>query len=149
MYQDRLLNDEQKLEKCIKLHDELHLNYVTISMLAIVCLRKGLRLIIENPYTQPHYLTSYWCVKPKVIDKNRRMRGDWQNKPTQYFFIGCNPEDNICFDEVEDAEHRSHNTMRNQVKRSMINPNYANRFIREFIIDGKKKQEITIFDLMR
>ena len=36
-----------------------------------------------------------------------------------------------------------------QVQRSMISPDYANRFIREFILDGEEKPKIeqkTIFD---
>ncbi len=34
-----------------------------ISQLVIVCIRKNIKLIIENPYTQPHYLSTYWCFK--------------------------------------------------------------------------------------
>ena len=61
----------------MKLHDELHELYELISMLVVIAERKGLKMIIENPYTQPHYLTTYWCIKPSLIDKNRRNDGDY------------------------------------------------------------------------
>lgn len=43
----------------MKLHNELHELYELISMLVVVAEKRGLQMIIENPYTQPHYLTSY------------------------------------------------------------------------------------------
>ena len=40
---------EQKLEYDLKLHEELHELYELVTMLAIICVRGGLPLIIENP----------------------------------------------------------------------------------------------------
>ena len=67
-------SDEQKLEYNIKLHKELHKNYLLISKLVIVFLKKRIPLIIENPYSSRHYLQRYWCLKPKVIDYGRSER---------------------------------------------------------------------------
>lgn len=80
--QQKNWDDIKKLEYSMKLHDELHELYELISMLVVVAEKRGLQMIIENPYTQPHYLTSYWCIKPSMIDKNRRMDGDYFEKPT-------------------------------------------------------------------
>lgn len=55
------------------------------------CESRGLRLIVENPYSVNHYLTHWFPYKPSVIDRNRTMRGDYFIKPTQYFFINCVP----------------------------------------------------------
>lgn len=70
-------SDEQRLEYVLQHHKELHTNYTIITELVIICLRKGIKLIIENPYSTQHYLQRYWCLKPKVIDYNRRDRGDY------------------------------------------------------------------------
>ena len=57
--------DEQKLEYSMKLQEELTELYCLISKMVIVCLRKELRMIIENPYSGQHYLKRYWCIKKK------------------------------------------------------------------------------------
>lgn len=66
--------------------------YVLLYKLIAVCDMRGLRLIIENPATQPHYLlfaTNF--IKPTFIDKDRALRGDYYHKPTAYWFINCEP----------------------------------------------------------
>ena len=123
----------KKLENNIKLHEELHQMYCLISKLAIVCLKKGLPLIIENPYSEEHYLTRYWSVRATIIDTDRRLSGDNFKKPTQFFFIGREPSNNLVFEAVKIGK-RDRVIYCSKVERSMIAPEYANRFIREFII---------------
>ena len=135
---------EQKLGYDLKLHDELHSLYSYITKLVIICTRKNIPLIIENPYGSQHYLTRYWCIKPAFIDKNRFLNGDYYEKPTQYWFINCEPKENFIFESLEYVEKKAINNAKKcgnlsrQKMRSMIHPQYANRFIREFIIDEKK-----------
>lgn len=133
--------DTQKLNYSMQLHKELSRNYDLISKLALICIKRGLRCVIENPYTQPHYLTNFWCIKPKLIDKNRRDNGDYMEKPTQYFFLGFEPKQNLVFEPLEYCELRVHERMKPKdglsraTMRSMIHPQYANRFIRQYLID--------------
>lgn len=124
---------EQKLEEDIILHNQLNDLYCLITKLVIICVRKNLRLIIENPYSSTHTLTEYWCIKPKIIDVDRTRRGDWFKKPTQYWFINCEPKHNFIFGKEKQCETKI-NALCGTVERSMINPIYANRFIREFIL---------------
>lgn len=124
----------KKLRYSMKLHTELHDLYMLLSMLVCVCITRGLKLIIENPYTQPHYLTSYWCMRPDVIDKDRRLNGDYYKKPTQYWFVNCKPSQNFIFEPIEYVDQKIIDQTRTQVERSLIHPQYANRFIREFIL---------------
>lgn len=133
-YQMAKYSDIKKLECDLKLHKELSNNYELITKMAIICLKRGIRLIIENPLTQPHYLTMYWCLKPSILDRDRTERGDAQTKPTQYWFIGCQAENNIIFEPLDYVEHTRHLDTRNATKRSLIHPQYASRFIREFIL---------------
>lgn len=96
--QQKKWTDEQKLEYDLKLHKELDLMYETVTKLAIVCIRKKIPLIIENPYSTTHYLVKYWAIPSKVIDKDRTLRGDYFEKPTQYWFINCEPKYNMILE---------------------------------------------------
>lgn len=126
----------KKLSYNLKLHEELNKNYQLITKLVIVCIDRNIPLIIENPYGEQHYLKRYWCIKPKVIDMNRRDEGDYYTKPTQYFFINCEPKNNFIFEPLELVEYKTVDSQ-NTVNRSMLHPQYANRFIRTYIIDEK------------
>ena len=141
LFQQKNWNDIQKLEYSMKLHEELNQLYILISKLFSVCLRGGWRMIVENPYTAPHYLTTYFPVKPKVIDKDRSAEGDYYKKPTQYWFLNCEPENNLVMEpltyvkrhKISHAERMEVGSNR-RVKRSMIHPQYAERFIKRFVL---------------
>ena len=140
-YQCKSMNDEQKLSYDLKLHDELSKLYKLVTKLAIVCIRKNIPLIIENPYSTTHYLVKYWAIPYTILDTDRTLNGDYYKKPTQYWFINCEPKNNFIFEPIEKVEQRIIATQKNEngidrtVLRSMIHPQYANRFIREFILD--------------
>ena len=132
--------DERKLVSDMDLHEELHRNYLLISELAVLCIRRNLKLVIENPITQPHYLTLYWCIQPKVVDKDRTLNGDYMKKPTQFFFINCEPKNNVLFEPIEYVPQRVHERIRvtdksRQTLRSEMHPQYAERFIKQYLID--------------
>lgn len=134
-------SEEKKLNYDLKLHDELHKLYCLITKLVIISLRNNIKLIIENPNGSQHYLCRYWPIKPKIIDKNRYENGDYYKKPTQYFFINCEPKNNFIFEPLEFVERKTiTNTKKEkninyQKMRSLIHPQYARRFIKEFILE--------------
>lgn len=132
--QDKKKTLKEKLAQDLRLHSELSENYELITKLVMVCIDKKIPLIIENPYGEQHYLKRYWCLKPSVIDKNRKLEGDNFKKPTQYWFINCEPKNNLLFEPLKLVEHKTITEL-NTVERSMINPQYANRFIRTYILD--------------
>ena len=145
---------EQKMEWDMKLQKELTANYLLVNKLFILCMHKGIRLIMENPYSEEHYLRRYWCYSPAIIDKDRRERGDYFAKPTQYWFLNCKPSFNFIFEaqNYNAIQHKSTSAVEwisagvmeretgikctQRVARSMIHPQYANRFIREFILEA-------------
>ena len=139
-YQMKTWSTSQKLRYAMKLHDELHELYELLSMMVCVCLERDLRLIIENPYTQPHYLTTYWCIKPSLIDKDRSLNGDYYKKPTQYWFINCEPEKNFIFEPILNVDTyrvdggKRRDDCDRKVQRSLMHPQYANRFIRQKLL---------------
>lgn len=142
---------EDKMKYCMGLQGELTEMYELVNKLFIICIRKGLRLIMENPYSEEHYLRRYWCIPATLIDRDRRQRGDYYKKPTQYWFMNCKPCNNFIFEAqtinavpLKDANRKmsagkfkKHTDIDCTLKvaRSMIHRDYANRFIREFILD--------------
>lgn len=133
-FQMKNWSNEQKLENDIQLHRELSNLYEIITKLAIVCIRRNISLIIENPYSTTHYLTKYWAIPSKIIDKDRRTRGDYFQKPTQYWFINCEPKYNMILEPQIWNETKIIENTSNKTERSLISKDYVNRFIREFIL---------------
>ncbi len=130
---ERAQNREYFFELCIKMF--------------CICDCRGLRMVMENPYSQSHYLCKNFVYKSNLIDKNRRRRGDYFVKPTQYWFLNCEPLNQLVFEPIsvthgtsdmvrkmsrEDADKMGASTVK--VARSMIHPQYANRFIRQYIL---------------
>lgn len=134
----------KKLKYDLRLHQELSQNYELITKLAMIVFERNFKMIFENPWSTQHYLHRYWCIKPAVIDYDRRERGDYMSKPTQYFFLGRKPSNNFILEPQVIKPKRTHNEAHKFLKdseaknvtalRSMISKEYANRFIREFIL---------------
>ncbi len=135
---------ERSLKYSMKLHDEMNWMYQLISKMCIICIRKGLKLVIENPKSIPHHLTDYWCLKPDIVDKDRRENGDYYKKPTQYWFINCKPKSNLVFEPIEYVETKRIdyiNGKDRKTQRSLIHPQYASRFIRQYLIDESENKK--------
>lgn len=112
-----------------------------------VAYERGLRLVLENPATEPNYLiTGQNFPTPTIIDKNRMMRGDVFKKPTAYWFANCQPTCGLT--EQMDKERKVIDRCRSSKvaglcseERSMIHPDYARNFICDFIL-GKQQPDI-------
>ena len=126
---------EKKLKYDLKMQEELTHLYNLVTKLALVALRKNIRLIIENPYSSRHYLTTHWALKPAIIDMDRTKRGDFYEKPTQYWFVNCCPKNNLIWEAQVQQKTIKKVSNESKVNRSMISKEYANRFIREYILD--------------
>lgn len=148
-YQQKDWSYEKKMEHCMKLLDEVNFMYKLVNYMFIICIRKGLKLVMENPYSEEHFLRRYWCYPAAIIDKDRRDDGDYYAKPTQYWFLNFKPRANFLFEpipynslEVKDAirmmckeDYEKTGAKNKKTARSMIHPQYANRFIRKYLID--------------
>ena len=123
----------RRIEYSMRLEEERSSMFQIFCKFVLILIKKRLRCIIENPYDKEHYLTKYFPVLPGFIDTNRRDRGDYMVKPTQFYFINCKPSDNFIFEAVANHERRREVDL-DQKTRSIISKDYANRFIREFVI---------------
>lgn len=144
---------KQKMLHDMKLLEELKANYDLVNKLFILCMDKGLKLVMENPFSEEHFLWRYWCYPPSIIDRDRRKNGDWFKKPTQFWFLNTEPKTNVVFEPLECLDFNSADMIRQMRKkdikkteaktikqaRSIIHPQYANRFIRQYLIDERKK----------
>ena len=146
------LTTNQKIETIIQRSRDRQSMYERCMKLFCVCDVRNIRLIVENPYAQAHYLINNFPYKAVLIDKNRTLRGDFYNKPTQYWFINCEPTHGNTYQMP--SVHKKIASCKPGVKggicsedRSMISPDYARNFICDFII-GKSQQNIcpTLFD---
>lgn len=130
--------------------------HVLLYKLYGICLQRGLRLIIENPFnTIPSYLAFPGNFPPPtLIDNDRTVRGDKFHKPTGYWFVGCEPTRGLLSRQQLKAKDigRIQNTPSAKVAgtcsmaRSMISHDYARNFICDFIL-GKRQEytEMTLF----
>ena len=72
-------------------------------------------------------------MKPQIINKDRRNNGDALKKPTQFWFIGFQPKFNLVFESLDYVETKTWSGL-SAKERSEIHPQYANRFIRQYLI---------------
>lgn len=139
-----------KMKYDMKLMEEVKHNYDLVNKLFLICYERNLQIVMENPYSKEHFLHRYWCLKPEVIDMDRRKNGDFMKKPTQYWFMNCKAKNNVLFESTEwnaveiqkDAIRLLDRKTADQMgaatikqARSTIHPQYANRFIRQFLIE--------------
>lgn len=148
-YQQREWTYKQKMIYDMKLLSELKTNYDLVNKMFIICIDRNLKLVMENPFSEEHFLRRYWCYPPAIIDRDRRESGDYFAKPTQYWFLNCEPKDNLIFEPItynhlgkNDAirlmnkeDYTKTGATSKKVARSMIHPDYANRFIRQHLIE--------------
>lgn len=134
-YSMRKWSDLQKIEYCISMHKTLHEYYELVSMLVALAIERGWRLVIENPHSTDHYLTRYFPIRPALIDKDRTRDGDYFQKPTQFWFVGFQPQCNLVLEPLIAVKHRKvTKLMPNSKERSEIHPQYARRFIKQYIL---------------
>lgn len=113
---------------------------LAIKMLAIAK-ERGLKLIMENPWSLQTYLKANFVIPPTLVDKDRSLRGDVFKKETAYWYINCQPTLGKSFQPKEKVRVLSKKGATKGIcseERSMISPDYARNFICDFII-GKEQ----------
>lgn len=109
-----------------------------------VAKERGLRLIMENPWSQQTYLKANFVLPPSLIDNDRTRRGDYFVKPTAYWFINAEPTNGKSYQKqkytkrVIDCKKGIEAGICSE-ERSLISPDYARNFICDFIL-GKEQQ---------
>lgn len=145
------LSRRAKIETILKRSRDRQFMYELALKLFYVCEVKNIRLIVENPYAPQHFLVGNFPWKATLIDHNRTLRGDVYKKPTQYWFVNCEPTHGCTMQAP--VIHKRISSGKPGIKggicsedRSMISPDYARNFICDFII-GKTQTntQLTLF----
>lgn len=136
----RALTEAEAIDKIIARQQKRNEYLMLLTKLVGICLRRGLRLVFENPITGS-FLNNYFLKPPTVKDNNRMNRGDYYVKPTGYWFWNCEPTYGESY--IKDKEQKliaqaeSRWTQEAGIcseERSMISPDYARNFICDFIL---------------
>lgn len=140
------MTTREKFDAILDRADNRNYFYKLLYKLVGVCIDKGLRLVIENPFSSLHYLHNNFLQEPTIYDIDRTRRGDYFKKPTGYWFFNAEPTEGCSY-----QEPKKHLTIWKaksaptaglcSEERSMISPDYARNFICDFLI-GKKQPEI-------
>lgn len=139
----RKLGTKEMYDKIIERIANRAYFFTLLNKLFCVVKMKGLRMIVENPYSEIGYLHDNFD-QPTYIDINRQRRGDYYKKPTQYWFVGCEMTHGSTFQEptftmsIRKSKSASHAELCSE-DRSMISPDYARNFICDFVIGKTQK----------
>lgn len=130
-YNYRQFSKAVVLDKIIERAQRRNEYYITLLKFCRVIEGRNLRAVIENPYNAHHYWRFNFPYKPAVIDMNRRLRGDFFKKPTQYLFINCSPAGKVSTQIDKPIEYVQE---KREIERSLISPDYAHNFICDHIL---------------
>lgn len=136
----RWLTTQQKFDRVVERIENRERFLILLYKLVGIAEVRGLRLIIENPATQPHYLLlTQVFLRPTIIDKDRTRRGDYFKKPTAYWFINCEPTQGETLQDP--LKRKTVLNSKSGIKagicseeRSLMSPDYARNWICDFIL---------------
>lgn len=140
----RNMSYKEKTDAILKRSKDREYFYaLAIKMFSVVA-ERGIRLIMENPWSENTYLKANFIMPPALVDNNRMMRGDYRIKPTAYWYVNCEPTYGKSYQ--NDKEKKTHMKSRGSKvagicseDRSMISPDYARNFICDFILGKEQK----------
>ena len=140
----RKLNIMEKTEKILERSKNREYFFSLAVKMLTVAKHRGLRLVMENPWSEQTFLKANFVMAPTLVDNNRMLRGDYYVKPTAYWFINSEPTNGKSYqnDKVKKTIMKSRGASKSGLcseERSMISPDYARNFICDFII-GKEQQ---------
>lgn len=147
------MNIREKTEAILERSKNREYFYSLLIKLFCIVKEKGLRMIVENPYSGQHYLvlSQNFVAPPTFIDHNRQLRGDYFKKPTAYWFVNCEPTTGHSYTKPKEtktvftAKGASQAGLCSE-ERSLISPDYARNFICDFVLGKEQKNsELTLF----
>jgi len=140
----RKLTTKQASDEILKRVDNREYFFGLAVKMLTVAKERGLRLIMENPWSQQTYLKANFVLPPSLVDNDRTRRGDYFVKPTAYWFINAEPTNGKSYQKPKSTKRvidckKGIKAGICSEERSLISPDYARNFICDFII-GKEQQ---------
>ena len=149
------LSPRQRIEAILERAANRELYFARLVKMYGIAKERGLKMIIENPWSEQTFLKQNFPESPAVVDKNRLLRGDYYVKPTAYWFINASPTSRTSFQPRKAGKNicqiePNHMPGICNEERSMISPDYARNFICDFVL-GREQNDVThqniLFDL--
>lgn len=135
-YGQKEWSEKQKLEYSMEQMQERSSFYTFLCSLCLLAIKRGFKLIIENPYGKVNFLKHFFPLKPEVVILDRRKMGDFYKKPTQFFFINCVPEFKLWNEYPETRGKQKLIEDNKGFARSIISPTFAKNFIKTYITNN-------------
>lgn len=149
----RKMSIRQKVEAILERSRKRDEFYCRMVRFTCVCLERGIRMVMENPWSEQTYLKANMMKAPDLVDMDRTRMGDDRKKPTAYWFWNCKPEDGFAYDPKPVT--KTHQTSKQGAyaglcseDRSMINPDYARNWIRSYILGESDYSDFPLLDEM-
>jgi hypothetical protein len=148
----RKLSIKQKSDKILERSANREKFFRLATMMLTTAKVRGLRLIMENPWSPVGFLKNNFIIQPALVDMDRQRRGDYFRKPTAFWYINCEPTHGMTFKapkEKKTVMHAKGSPLGAGVcseERSMISHDYARNFICDFILGkAQKHTQLTLF----
>ena len=141
----RALTPKQRGEKILERSHNRELFFSHAVKMFTVAYDRGLRLIMENPWSEQTFLKQNFVIPPSYIDTDRSKRGDYFKKPTAYWFLNCTPHNGYTLQprkpkRILESRPSKQSGICSQ-DRSEISPDYAYNFICDQILGCKNINE--------
>ena len=101
-----------------------------------IMLVKGVRCVLENPYQTTHYLVRYCPLKADYIIMDRSKYGDYFKKPTQFWFLNCEPKNGLVAVNYNGKPTKTISKERG-INRSLISKEFIKIFLRDIVDLGE------------
>lgn len=135
-YEQKEWSVKKKLEYSMEQMQERSSFYTFLCSLCLLAIKRGFKLIIENPYGKVNFLKHFFPLKPEVVLLDRRKMGNFYKKPTQFFFINCVPEFKLWNEYAETMGKKKLIEDNKGFARSIISPTFAKNFIKTYITNN-------------
>ena len=149
----RKLSIKEKTDKILERSANRECFFRICVKMISVAIKKNIRLIMENPWSEQTFLKANFVMPPSLVDMDRTKRGDVYKKPTAYWFVNCEPTHGQSFQRPKTQVKTIMSSRGSSVaglcseERSMISPDYARNFICDFIIGKEQKNtQLNLFD---
>lgn len=158
-YNYRALEKTEAIKKIYEREKNRTKFYQTLLKFIYIIEDKKLRMILENPHTEPHYLKNNFVKKPDLYDKDRTRRGDFFKKPTDFWFFGCKPTNGFTNQQTHKNDIKTIEKSKPSriagicsEERSMMSSDYARNFICDNILGMTQRnidRQTCIFDFLK
>lgn len=148
----RKMSMKEKTDRILeRSHNREYFFSLAVKMISVAH-QRGLRLIMENPWSEQTFLKANFVMAPTIVDMDRTRRGDYFVKTTAYFYVNCEPTKGFTWQKNHERKIILNTKASKQAglcseDRSMISEDYARNLICDWIIGKEQVNSQLTLDL--